>query len=162
MFVRRIVTLCSVSLVALGLIATPAAADDCFPYYRAVNGKYSHSYEKWGYGPGWRAQAYGPGVLKLNRTVETSNSFNSVAGITVNGVSSAVGFDVTRSESHSAEFEAPVPDRGPWILELGTVEEVFVFDIQQHDGCAGIALRITGQSTAERSGNVIFRYYRAP
>jgi hypothetical protein len=152
MFVRRIATLCSISVVVLGLNVAPAAADDGFPYVTPVNSRYSHSYEHWGRGPAWNVRGYGPGVLALDRAVEASNTFSSVVGITANEVTAAVGFDVTHSETFTAKFEADLPDRGPWMLEAGTVDEVFVFDIQEHDGCTGIPVGITGEGQGRADG----------
>jgi hypothetical protein len=152
---------CSVTAVALGLVVAPAAAEDCTTTLKPVNGRLSHSYEHWNRGSAWKVRGYGPGNLGLDRSVETSNTFSATAGITARDVTAAVGFDVTESETFTAKFEADLPDRGPWILEAGTVDEVFVFDIASFNGCTGTRIGTEGQGTAERAGEIIFRHYHA-
>jgi hypothetical protein len=118
--------------------------------------KLSHSYDNFDHGSEWKISGYGPGKLALSRTVESSNSFSVSADISASVISAAVGFDVTESVSYTAsfEFEMPAEPRGyKWILEAGTRDDVYIYDVQKYCGFTRDGAPTRGE--ARKTGHLI-------
>jgi hypothetical protein len=142
-----------------------AAADEsgcqrgALPTYKVENAKLSHSYDNFDHGPEWMISGYAPGTLILSKTVESSNSFSVSVEIPTPQISAALGFDVTESVSFTASFEFEMPEepRGhKWILEAGTRDEVYVYDVQRYCGNKPDGRPVRGR--AEKTGHLIYQH----
>ena len=85
-------------------------------------------------GQHWRslpisAEAFGPATLTINRTTTLQNTVRVDAGINLQAVSLAAGFDTSRAEAVAVEgsFEAPAEPRGAkWVLTTNVREQDYL------------------------------------
>jgi hypothetical protein len=151
-----------IMLFAGGGVAV-ADESDCrrgiLPTYKVENAKLSYSFDNFDHGPEWMVSGYAPGTLILSKTVESSNSFSVSVEIPAPLISAALGFDVTESLSFTAgfEFEMPEEPRGhKWILEAGTRDDVYIYDVQRYCGSKPDGPPVRGR--AEKTGHLIYQH----
>jgi hypothetical protein len=133
------------------------------PTFRVQNEKLSYSYDNYDHGPEWTVAGQGPGTLTLSKTVEASNSVSVSIEAAVPVISTALGFDVTESVSHSAGFELDMPaaPRGTrWFIEAGTRDEVHIYEVQAYCGDDPDGAPVAGR--AEKTGHLIYQWWGEP
>ncbi|MHA6627799.1 hypothetical protein ACU61A_20370 [Pseudonocardia sichuanensis] len=130
------------------------------PTFKVQNDKWSYSFDNYEHGPEWMVAGQGPGKLVLSRTVEAANSVSVSIEAAIPVISTALGFEVTASVSHSASFELDMPP-GPrdkrWFIEAGTRDDVYIYEVQKYCGPDPEGAPIKGR--AEKTGHLIYQWW---
>jgi hypothetical protein len=76
-----------------------------------------------------RAQANGPGTLKLSVKRTVSNGFTATVGVNSELVTASVGFNVTASQSVTYSYSTKVPDGKCWTINAYNLADDYTFEV---------------------------------
>ncbi|TYK43248.1 hypothetical protein [Actinomadura decatromicini] len=97
--------------------------------------KFVRTEKAWPNQPGWRASGWGPhSTLQLSKQVQVANTVSGTFGVSVEGISATVGFNVTKTFSTTIAYTAELKKKAHYTLRAGTVHKVYVFNVYEKRG----------------------------
>ncbi|MFI6985449.1 hypothetical protein ACIBSV_43770 [Embleya sp. NPDC050154] len=132
--------------------AKKPAADGkpCAGKREAKNPKFIGTHTVWPDEPNWSASSWAPIAVKLDKSVSLANKVGGTLGVSHEGISATVGFDVTKTWTDTISATLPLKGKkGHYVLRGGAAYKDYRFDVYEQRGHLRLFGGINGTLTCQ-------------